>query len=243
LIKTFFTNLAKFLETKISPISNKLDYDSNLLQDSFSQLAKLGGLKLLIPEAFGGWGGKRIDWINYNILMAKYSGALLFLQAQHQFAISQLIKLPDNHNIQQIFHSTNTLGIALTAKRNLLKISVTDQGYLISGKLPWVTGLGFLSHILCSFDIDDAIYFTVIPFKSQDNFIEFSPIETAVFNSGNTVSIELKNYFVPRSAIIFEHPFENKTPSEHPAVYNFAGVAIALLEIVERCKYYKNSYA
>jgi hypothetical protein len=245
-IEIFFENLNDFLETKISPISNELDHDFALLNDCFLQLSEIGGLKLLIPELQGGLGGERIDWITYNIQMAQYSGALLFLQAQHQFAIAQLKKLSVNNKIQDLFNSVSetkkTFGIALAAKRNLLKVTSTEQGYLISGRLPWVSGLGFFSHLLCSFNIEDRIYYTLIPFKRQNN-LEMSLIETAVFNSANTVSVILDNYEITRGDIISEHIFEEKMPMEHPVVYNFAGVARALLKMADKGKYYNNKYA
>jgi len=250
MITKFFEQLAAFLTNIIAPNSNALDFDEYLLKNAFQQLSKIGGLKLLIPESLGGLGGGRADWIEYNMQMAKYSGALLFLQAQHQYAISQLLKLPANQTIQTLLksvaESNESFGIALAAKRQLLHVQRKNNGFIVSGKIIWVTGLHYLRSILLSFDLDEKIYYTLLPFQylPENKSLSISPkIETAAFNSTNTVSITLENYFVIDDEIITSHLFQEKNPMEHPAVYNFAGAAKALLELASKGKYHNYELA
>lgn len=241
-IKLFFEKLQFFLHEKISPLSLVLDHDDEQLQQAFRQLTDIGGLKLLISTQCGGLGGGRAEWIEYNIQMAKYSGALLFLQAQHQFAIAQLNKLLPNQKVADVLslivESNLGLGISLAATRRLLNVEKVKDGYNITGNLRWVTGFQHYSHLLFTFDIDQIIYYVMLPFVSDNGSLAISPrIETIVFNSTNTVSMTFDNYFIAEKDIIATQSIQNKTPMEHPAIYNFAGAAKALLEIALLGKY------
>lgn len=243
-MKNFFNQIKKFLTTHVDPMSNALDHDESLLKNSYDQLIQLDGLKFLIPKDLGGLGGERSEWIEYNILMAQYSGALLFLQAQHQFAVSQLKKLLPQEKVAALLRliakDNIGLGIALATKRNLLEVTKTKNGFLLSGKLLWVTGFNYFPSILFSFDMDNHAYYSILSFSSNlknKNFIISPKIETNVFNSTNTVSITLDNYFIADDEIIASHPILPKVPIEHPAIYNFAGAAKALLKLAAQGKY------
>ncbi|HVE44750.1 MAG TPA: acyl-CoA dehydrogenase family protein [Gammaproteobacteria bacterium] len=247
IVKNFFNELSVFLNDNIAPISNALDNDSHLLAIAFEQLRNLGGLKLLIPVECGGLGGGRAEWIEYNILLAQYSGALLFLQAQHQFAIVELKKLlPDQsvHDfLKKVADSHLGLGISFAANKKLLHVTKSDGGFIVSGKLPWVTGFHFYSSILLSFDIDGFVYYTLLPFQSsqENTSILISPrIDIAALDSTHTVSVMLNEYYVDKDAIISKKPYQDKVHSEHPAIYNFAGAANALLHIAMNGKYKNN---
>lgn len=126
MISTFFTTLNTFLDSCITPISDKLDYDPQLLQQAYQQLIEIGALRLLIPEHLGGLGGERSEWVNYNLTMAKYSGALLFLQAQHQYSVSKLKQLLPGEAIEKclvdLAHKNEGIGICLAADKKILII-------------------------------------------------------------------------------------------------------------------------
>ena len=246
-IKDFFNKLSVFLSGNIAPIGNALDNDSQLLVISFEQLRNLGGLKLLIPVECGGLGGGRPEWIEYNILLAQYSGALLFLQAQHQFSIAELKKLLPNQSahdfLKHVADSNLGLGVSLAANRKLLNVTKTSSGFMVSGKLPWVTGFDFYSSILFSFDIDGFIYYTLLPFQSsqEDTSILISPrIDIAALDSTNTVSITLNEYYIDIDTIISTKPYQDKINLEHPSIYSFAGAANSLLNIAMSGKYKNN---
>lgn len=243
-MKSFFRQTKSFLDAHVAPVSDVLDHDENLLKNIYGQLIKLGALKFLISKEFGGLGGERSEWIEYNILMAQYSGALLFLQAQHQFAVSQLKKLLPQRRIadllRMIAQDNLGLGIALAANRQLLEVTKVKNGFQLSGKLLWVTGFNYFQSVLFSFDIDNQIYYSILPFNTilKNKSIAISKrIETVVFNSTNTVSIDLYNYFISNNEIFAIQPIQPKTSSEHPAIYNFAGAAQALLRLASQGKY------
>src|SRR5436305_922847 len=104
-MQQFFQKLTDFLESEVAPIANRLDEEEELYCEIYARFVALGCLKLLIPKHLGGLGGERREWIEYNILTAQYSGALLFLQAQHQFSISRLKKLLPHAKVEEALQS------------------------------------------------------------------------------------------------------------------------------------------
>jgi len=85
-----FESAIRNILKRYEPLAYELDQDPILLKQAYEELIQEGALGLLIPESCGGQGGNRKDWACYNIEMAACSGALLFLQAQHQFSVHRL---------------------------------------------------------------------------------------------------------------------------------------------------------
>ena len=294
MISPFFKKLIPFLEKEVAPVAHQLDEDADLFRKIHERFVDLGSLNFLIPSALGGLGGERNDWIEYNILMAQYSGALLFLQAQHQYSVSRLKKLLDffqtstsdaNYGVAPVLKASHMsicsdfcapwtpctsstearfeksllpdarvdktlhwlatskqgIGLALAKNKNLFEVKSTEDAYLISGTLPWVTGFDYFSHLLFSFEHDGMLFYTLLPFKAAKcdaGDLLISPkIETAVFNSINSNSVTLKEWLIRHDDIIFSHAITPKKPIEHPSVYNLAGAAKALLNEALQGKY------
>jgi len=244
-MEDFFKHLTTFLEKQVLPLQHQLDTDEQLLKKFFEQLVTLGALKLMVPQAEGGMGGERVEWIRYNILLAQYSGALLFLQAQHQFAVTQLKKLLPHPKIsallQDLALQNNGLGIYRARKGNF-QLQETAKGFFLNGELKWVTGFNYLTKILFNFDHNDNLFSTLLPFESaksvEGQLVISGCKETAVFKSTNTVSIELNDWFIPHQDILsVQKMTQPSVPQEHPSIYTFAGVAKALLEIAATGKY------
>lgn len=240
-LEQFFKNLEPLLQ-EISLHGNELDQDSNVLEKFYSKLSALGGLHLLIPIDQGGLGGERSTWIEYNIKLAQYSGALLFLQAQHQSAISKLKKALPNPKIEALFSTLITrnigIGVFSTANKPLLSVKKEKQGYILSGQLPWVTGHNFFSDILFSFNDRDKIIYGLLPFhahQKNDGIISVSDkLLPVVFSSTNTVKLTLANWYFSEVDVLFTEISNAKIPTEQPAIYNLAGAAKALLNLASQ---------
>jgi hypothetical protein len=243
-MELFFENMDSFLH-QLTALGNELDVDSTLLNNYYHELTQLGALALLIPEEEGGMGGQKEDWINYNIKLAQFSGALLFLQAQHQLAITQLKKIKEFPKVQELFEKIIAqrlgLGVGLAANRHLLSVENYQSGYLVSGRLLWVTGWQHFSHILFSFDHQGYVYYCLLPFENKNHEtgnIKISPIiKTTVFESTNTVSMSLENWYIDSNEILAWQTQSLHKFTQHPAIFNFAGAAKALLAIAKQGKY------
>ncbi|MFI0347866.1 MAG: acyl-CoA dehydrogenase family protein [Chthoniobacterales bacterium] len=245
MITPFFKKLSSFLEREVAPIAYQLDEEADLFRKFHERFVDLGSLNFLIPQSLGGLGGERREWIEYNVLMAQYSGALLFLQAQHQYSVSRLKKLLPDPRVEKTLRwlavSKQGIGLALAKNKNLFHVASTDEGYHLSGTLPWVTGLDYFSHLLLSFEHNGMLFYTLLPFqalkRNEGNLLMSPKIETAVFNSISSNSMRLDHWFISHDEIIFSHPIVPKKPIEHPSVYNLAGAAKALLKEALQGKY------
>ena len=244
-MQQFFQKLTDFLEEEVAPVANQLDEDEQLYCDVYSRFVQLGTLNLLIPKYLGGLGGERHEWMEYNILLSQYSGALLFLQAQHQYCISRLKALLPQSQVEEVLRSLacegKGVGLALQKNPKLLKVIAVPDGFRLSGKFLWTTGATYFSQLLISFECDNQLHYTLLPFESlqQDGgSITLLPkIETVVFNSVTNNSVVLDQWFIPKHAIFATHQVKPKTPTEHPSIYNFAGAAKALLNLVLEGRY------
>jgi len=238
-MNSFFQKLAHFLEKEVVPIANRLDEEEGLFREVYARFVKLGSLNLLIPQSLGGLGGERREWIEYNMLMAQYSGALLFLQAQHQFSVSRLKTLLPNPNVETVLRSLvneqHGIGLALAKTKTLLIVDPVEEGYRLSGTFRWATGYSYFSHLLVSFYHEKMIFYTLLPFQilqKEGGSIDISSrIETVVFDAIASNSVTLNHWLIPKGALIASHKVLPKTPVEHPTIYNFVGVSKALLAL------------
>lgn len=241
----FFQKLTDFLEKEIVPVASRLDEEPELYAEVYARFVKLGGLNLLIPKELGGLGGERHDWIEYNILISQYSGALLFLQAQHQYSISQLKKLlPDDKVeklLQMLAQREQGIGLALQKNKNVLQVDVVPEGYRLSGTFLWTTGFNYFSHLLVSFEQEGTLFYTLLPFqpaqKREGSMTLSSRIETAVFNAVPSHRVVLNEWLIRKEDILATHPVAPKELTEHPSVYNLAGASKALLNMALQGQY------
>ncbi|HBE34341.1 MAG TPA: cyclase, partial [Cyanobacteria bacterium UBA11368] len=75
-----------YLQRSVAPIANKIDTDWDTLFEALQGLGELGVLTLKIPTEWGGAGANEETFQSFQELVARYSGALAFLQTQHQSA-------------------------------------------------------------------------------------------------------------------------------------------------------------
>ncbi len=245
-MEAFFEQLEPLL-TRYESLAYQLDHDPDLLRQAYEDLVAIGGLHLLIPESCGGLGGGRQAWIRYNIAMAGSSGALLFLQAQHQFTVDVLNRLLPDKRVSQVLQAlaqkNEGVGIAVSSSRKNLSVKRRANGWELSGELPWVTGYGFLNRILIAFCVDDQDYFGFFAFDEALS-VQASAIKTtAIYNSTQTVGATLDRYFIADEEIIAIRPKGPDIMREHPTLYNFTGAAKALLKLSKQGKHFNSDQA
>jgi hypothetical protein len=247
-LTAFFLQVESFLASSVKNVGNMLDQNAILLKEVFQSFVQIQGLTFMIPQEYGGLGGDKAAWMDFNIKLAQYSGALLFLQGQHQFVIFVLKQyLPAKKVItllENIVKTKEGIGLSFVAKKNAFTIKTNPEGLMLSGVLPWVSGFNFFSKILLIFNHNDKLYLTLLPFKAQKaekgELTISACMNTTVFTSVNTVRIDLKNWFVHNDEIIVTCPLNDFKSIEHPTIYNFAGASTALLSLVKTSRHADN---
>lgn len=203
----------------ITPVANEIDSNPRELEKALMSLGKSGLLGLRVPKKWGGLELNQQDYFNYQLLLARHSGALSFLQTQHQSAAAMLAS-SQNYQLQKQYlphlsYGKILLGIAFSQLRRSgeapVKAVPTTDGYYIEGVVPWITGWGIFQEFIIAAKLPDGqAIFGMMPFVENNQLngnITFSkPMQLCAINSTNTVSATVKNWFLPNSRLVSIKP-------------------------------------
>lgn len=225
-----------YLQQSVSPYAAAIDSDADTLQNALHGLGKLGLLALRVPSAWGGLEVSEETFYTFTELVARYSGALAFLQTQHQSAAAMLAqramqeidegvpgasaKLTYEHDLLQEYlphlgSGKVLLGVGFSHIRrrgNPLVVAVpVSGGYQLSGHVPWITGFGlFQEFIVAAILPDGQAIFGLVPFVTTRDAlgaITFSqPLDLAAMMSTNTVTATLTDWFLPQERVVSIKP-------------------------------------
>lgn len=223
----------------ITSVANEIDSNQLELEKALMSLGKSGLLGLRVPQKWGGFELNQQDYFNYQLLVARYSGALSFLQTQHQSAAAMLAS-SQNHQLQQQYlphlsYGKILLGIAFSQLRRSgeppVKAVPTTDGYYIEGIVPWITGWGiFQEFIIAAKSPDGKAIFGMMPFVENNQLngnITFSkPMHLCAINSTNTVSATVTNWFLPNARLVAIKPSNYIQENDRKKVLYFTSFAL-----------------
>jgi alkylation response protein AidB-like acyl-CoA dehydrogenase len=241
-----------YLMSSVAPKATEIDHDTNALQQALKGLAELGLLGLRIPQEWGGFEVSQETFDDFQELVARYSGALAFLQSQHQGA-GVMLSRSENLTVKQEYLPLMSQGKLLLGASNShwrranaqpLKAFPKEGGYHLEGKVPWASGWDILDELIvvAALPSGDAL-FGIIPFREsvqdQGGAVSFTePVPLGSMTSTNTVSVILKQWFLPENLVV-----DIKSPSwmaENDQkrlltrfTFSSMGCAHAALDIVE----------
>lgn len=140
-------SLTVHLIDQVSPLANRMDHDVMLLFKAFLGLGERGWLAPKCPTSLGGLGLDDGEYRQFQSVMARYSGALTFLQTQHQTAASLLLA-GNNEALKQAYIpemvvGKKRVGVGISHLRRQpppLVAKPVEGGYRLSGEVPWVSG-------------------------------------------------------------------------------------------------------
>ncbi|MEM1394635.1 MAG: cyclase family protein [Cyanobacteria bacterium P01_A01_bin.80] len=212
---------AKFyLSETVAPKANEIDESKDALFEALRGLGNLDLLALKVPETFGGKEFSEVNYGSFQKLVARYSGALAFLQTQHQSAAGILVA-GDNSTLQHEYlplmgSGEILLGVGFSHLRRGGKPIITaksvQSGYLFDGAVPWITGFGcFQEFVVAATLPSGGAVFGIVPFQDVQQLgggeITFNPpAQLAAMNSTSTVSATLKHWFLPNELVVSVKP-------------------------------------
>jgi alkylation response protein AidB-like acyl-CoA dehydrogenase len=242
----FLAAVRLYLQDAIAPIANRIDSDPVALRSALQGLGDRQWLALRVPQQ---WGGAEIDppsFYQFQEQLARFSGALAFLQTQHQSAGMALVK-SQNESLKQSYlplmgSGKALMGIGFSHLRRStkppLKATPVLGGYRLSGQIPWLTGYRFFQDILIAGQLSDgsAVY-GVVPFTTTGGIRLSPPMPLAAMNATQTVSAELKDWFLPEDCVAAIQPDGAIRENDRTNVLSHSafalGCAQAGLDIVE----------
>ncbi len=223
-----------YLQECVAPRAEIIDSDSEALKTAVAGLEDRSLLALRVPAK---WGGSEMSlpiFYQYQELTARYSGALSFLQTQHHSATAMLAssdnEMLKNRCLRAIAQKELRLGVGFSHLRRSGNPAVTatpaKNGYLLSGKVPWITGFGlFQKFIVAAVLPDDRAVFGLLPFvniESKSGKIAFSEImQLIAMNSTNTVTATIDNWLLDESEIISVKPVGWIAENDSKNILNF----------------------
>lgn len=214
-------NLAEsYLRESVAPMASEIDYNPEALQEALQGLGDRVLLALRVPQDWGGGGVNEATYRRFQLLVPRYSGALAFLQTQHQSAAGFLA-----HSSNEVLKAKYLpymgkghvlIGVGFSQLRRqgepLVKAIPVAGGYQIEGTVPWVTGFGFFQAFIVAATLPDgrAVY-GVVPFvatvQETGGTITFSePMELGAIASTNTVTATLTHWFLSEECVVFIQP-------------------------------------
>ena len=240
-----------YLRESIAPLAAKIDENPEALKEALQGMASHSLLALRVPQVWGGAQVSEVIFRHFQQLVPRYSGALAFLQTQHQSA-GGFLSNSDNNGLKQEYlpymgKGQILVGIGFSHLRRpgapMVKAIPVEGGYQLDGTVPWVTGFGFFQDFIVGATLPDgqALY-GMVPFvetvQETGGAIAFSePMALGAMSSTNTVTATLTHWFLPEERVVFIKPasaiHENDKKNVLHHGFHSLGTARAGLDIIE----------
>lgn len=243
-----------YLRNEVGPNANEMDSDPQALAIGLRGLCERDLMALRRPTEFGGPGLSETDFRQFQETVARYSGALAFLQTQHQSAGS-MISRSDNELLKldylpKMASGEKLLGIGFSQLRRsgtpLITATKAEGGYELNGHVPWLTGFGFFQEFVIGATLEDgSSLFGIVPFAAMPERLSFSePMKLCSMEAAQTVTGDLKAWYMRDQNVLFIKPGDwitnndmiNVTLQGHFAI----GCARAGIDIIEAVANKKN---
>ncbi|NEP10099.1 MAG: acyl-CoA/acyl-ACP dehydrogenase [Symploca sp. SIO2C1] len=240
-----------YLRKSVAPVASEIDDNTAALKEALQGMSDRSLLALQVPKVWGGAGVSELTLRSFQQLVPRYSGALAFLQTQHQSAGGLLTKT-DNESLKWQYlpymsQGKVLVGIGFSHLRRqgnpIIKAIPVAGGYQIEGTVPWLTGFGYFQHFILGATLPDgrAVY-GMLPFietvQQTGGAIAFSePMKLGAMSSTNTVTAKLTHWFLPKEHVVLIrsagaiHESDKKNVLHHG--FHCLGNTRAALDIIE----------
>jgi alkylation response protein AidB-like acyl-CoA dehydrogenase len=203
-----------FLTEWVRPRAGRLDQDPAALREALAEMGRRGLLGLRIPRALGGLELAPLDFRRFQEASARASGALAFLESQHQSACGLIARgrnaALSTRVLPRLASGQDSAAIAFSHLRKTgapaLRAIEERGGYRLSGHLPWVTGWGLFSHCVTAATLDDGrVLFAFHPLAESPALRPSPPLLLAAMSVTQTVAIDVHELFIPDSDAVDLH--------------------------------------
>lgn len=210
-----------YFQGQVAPLAPRLDRSSQALAAALAEMGDRGFLALKVPPDWGGAGLDGPSYWRFQQGLARASGALAFLQAQHQSAAAAIAQGSNDalkaQWLPEIAQGKAKLGISFSHLRRpgepWLQAMPEGRGYRLQGSLPWATGWGLFDELVAAATLPDGdSLWMLLPFGScrdsrgQGSLSCSDPMALAAFGAANTVSLSLNDFWLRPDQVIDQHP-------------------------------------
>lgn len=244
-----FESARQFLHDEVAPKAQEIDVRVDALRDALSGLCHRQLMALKRPTAYGGPAVPEDEFRQFQECVARTSGALAFLQTQHQSAVAMLAR-SDNEALKtdylpKMADGERLVGIGFSQLRRsgppVMTAEPVSGGYLLSGQVPWITGWSFYPEFLIGATLPDGqSLFAIVPLPvaPHPTITVSPPMKLAAMEKAMTVSATFDRFLVEDSKVAFIHEpgwIQNSDMINIALQGHFAfGCAMAGLDILGR---------
>ena len=225
--------LEDFLLSQVVPVAQQLDREPDRLFSAFLELGAKGWLAPKLSKSSSqssaedtsrsllkgeGLGLDDQQYRQFQSAIARRSGALAFLQTQHQSAAS-LISSSENKALKQKYLSPMSrgdrrIGVGFSQLRRRpspLLAEPVSSGYRLNGEVPWVTGTGLFDEFVGAAVLaDGSAIFGLLPLATQtvgnQRIVVGEPMQLAAMSSTNTTAVLLEDWLLPAAQVVGHRP-------------------------------------
>lgn len=209
----------RYLREWVAPRAAQLDRDPQALKEALDGLGARGLLALRRPAEFGGPDLDPASYRAFQESVARASGALAFLQTQHQSAVAMVARSSNAELKARVLPGAasgeSSMGIAFGHLRRPgpppVRARPIDGDYLVEGTAPWVTGFGFYPEFLLGAQLPDgSVLFALVPFaetESERGRLRVSePMPLLAMSAALTVEVTLEPWWACAEDVVAVHP-------------------------------------
>ena len=202
--------LKDYLLKQVVPVANRLDSDAKQLFEAFYGLGDRALLTPKLPRELGGLDLDTLAFWEFQALVAQHSGALAFLQTQHQSAAS-FLRSGQNQTLAKRYlpamaSGARTVGVGFSQLRKQpapLVAQRVSNGYCLSGLVPWVSGSGLFAEFVGAAELPDgSAIFGLLPLANLETVQVSQPMSLLGMAATSTVSLSLNDCFLPDEQVI-----------------------------------------
>jgi alkylation response protein AidB-like acyl-CoA dehydrogenase len=204
-----------FLAQWVRPRANAIDRNLSDLRDALHELGRRGYLGLRIPRDFGGLEFGPLDFRRFQEASARASGALAFLESQHQSASGLIVRSPNAplraRLLPRLASGAESAAIAFSHLRRsgppALTAAAVPGGYRLDGHLPWVTGWSLFTHCVTAAVLpDQRVLFAYHPLTPSAALVPSEPLDLAAMAVTQTVAVDVRDLQIPEADVVEVHP-------------------------------------
>lgn len=209
--ETLLERTERVLRVEVAPLAQEMDFDPAVLAKGLAVLGREGLLALKRPEEFGGPALSDPDIRRFQQIVARVSGALAFLQTQHQGVSGMLAGSPNRALAEEYLphthDGTKLTGVGFSQLRRpgppVVRARPVAGGFEIEGNVPWVTGFGFFHEFVVGAALPDGqAVFGLVPLREESGVRPSAPMRLASMMAAGTVSVEMDGFFLPDERVI-----------------------------------------
>ena len=221
--RALFTSLWQITEESFRPQAARADADGDLngpVTDNLHLLADRGFLGLGIPREYGGLGADLTSQHEYTEILASACGVTAFTQQQLRTGLKH-IAASENERLKRrllppLAAGQRFCGVALSQIRRrgtpVLCAETVAGGFRVNGVIPWITAWSLLDSFVLGSVLDDGDrhLFAHVDCEGQarTSLTAGEPLPLAVMRASGTVSVAVRDLFVPAENALAVRPRE-----------------------------------